>query len=189
MNGIERKRNWDRIGRRCNAVVVAAVVAVAASSLADVTGVTNDITLKSGARGVAQLRLQSDTPVDAINGEIMYDPALLLDPVAAITLGSGGFTAMSNEVQPGLLRFVLFKNPADQTLGLNAPVLNFGFTAVGGLATSMDVPVTYTMAAAAMIDPTDPMSAISIGVAGTVDFQSFTVSINSTYVEDWVLYE
>lgn len=163
---------------------------------AQVTLFTQPMHVPSGKTGGSLIRIESAEPVDAINGEITFNSALLSNPQLYPIDPISDFTLLTNLVSPGVFRFVLYRNPVTVPIPQNDSVLVLGLTAAPGLTNSVESPVVYSIKAAARIDPNDPTSAISIGIGGpggnppaqNVDFQTFSVFIGGSEVRDWALY-
>jgi len=162
---------------------------------ADVLGEAADFPVRRGQPAEAFLRLVSSGRVDGLNGEISYDPALLLNPRVAAGPGAAGFTALGHEVEPGRYRFVLFNPEADAPLNVALPVLRFQFDTPFSNTVSRAVEVRFAdqgparAAAARVVEGADP-SVISVGVTGgeNVSFLPFTITIGGNAVARWEWY-
>jgi hypothetical protein len=168
-----------------------ALVAIALANfpaLAEVTAVTFDGFMKSGKGGNVWMMVASPDSVDGLNGEMSFDTNLFSNPAVFADVGSPGFTALGNEVSPGLFRFILYKNPANQNLSQADPVLRFSLFAKPGLLSSTSSQVTFTMAASARVVVGDGGATSAVSVQPTT-FEPFTIFIGGASAKNWELYE
>lgn len=164
------------------------LAAFAYQSAANVTGITVNGYFQSGKREDTAMILISSERVDGLNGEMTYDPNLFSNPIVTTSSGSVGYTALGNEVSPGVFRFVLYKNPANQPLALENAVLSFSLEAKADLVNSTMSTVNFTMAASARVVSNPDGSSSAVSVQPTT-FQSFTIFVNGASAKDWQLYE
>ena len=120
------------IGKRIFAM---AALAAAASHLshAQVLGSGFPTTVVSGQGGAFGLSLNaSGSSVDGINGKVSYDPGYLSNFQVQLDAAQSGFTLATNEVSPGDVRFVVYKNPPDASLTLAQPILDLSYDSASG---------------------------------------------------------
>lgn len=158
------------------------------SARAEVTGITANGYMRSGRTGATTMMIVSPESVDGLNGEFTFDANLFSNPGINIDNGSQGFTALGNEVAPGVFRFILYKNPANQPLNQDLPVLRFYLTPAPNLVHSTMSTVNYTMSAAARVVVGEGGAASAVSIQPTT-FQSFTVFVNGAATKNWELYE
>ncbi len=176
----------------------ALVFAVSARMIvADVIGAVDNAEGGSFDSVVARMTLNAGDRVDGINGELTFDPDLLSDPsVNASEPGASGFTADGHLVSPGVFRFILYKDPADASLSLADPVLEFEFTLNDADQKFVSTNLQFTAAAAGRIISTPQrFDVVSIAIGGPggdpppeiVTFGPFMIEIRSA-ARDWRFY-
>lgn len=171
------------------AMLLAAIFAVGVkSATSEVTGVTFPGYFDAGRISGTSMVLISPDSVDGINGEMTFDPALFSNPLVLVDTGSPGYTALGNQTAPGVFRFILYKNPADTSLDLTKPVIEFVLTPIAVLHHSTQSTVNFTMSAAARVVPGTGGASTAVSITPTT-FQPFTIFIGGSKAKDWVLYE
>lgn len=147
--------------------MAAPLALLGAVSHAQVIGTGSPSTVVSGQGGSFGLSLNaSGSSVDGINGKVAYDPGYLSNFQIQLGAAQAGFTLATNEVAPGDLRFVVYKNPPDASLLLAQPILDLSYDSASGLVGGNSTFVTFEMAAAARILPDPPNDVISMGIGG-----------------------
>lgn len=207
MPGFLRGSRLPRLRSAVGALAILAPALVVATTpggaIAQVTGTTQSITIQTGTTGRASfgLSVTDGGRVDALNGEIRFDGALLLNP----TVEPGpdqpaGYVAAGNHLSPGVFRFVLYPRSPGVPLDASRPLLIFSFDAPAG---HVGPPVEVIVGSTATLAPPDPAnpplrmpavarlvpgaggepdSAISLGVGGgqEVVFQPYTITVAET---------
>ena len=171
---------YSKIIRTLLIVGVLGASALSARAQSTVVGDAVHATAVAGYDIMFALTVTSPEDVAGLNGEITYDTTYLSNPAVSLGAGAAGFTALGNEMTPGVFRFVLYADPT-QAIQQSLAALQFSIHVADTVPQGHDEVLNYTIQAAGRADGTSYLTNIALAPV--------TIHLLQTGVTDWALYE